>query len=125
MRTELDTLQRLALNECDEWANKFSAVQGIFIFGSVGRGDYRIDSDLDLYIDIDSSKPLEHSQCLQDLAALQADLTRKSGHVVSLHYEPMDGDTDSASKAVKGPNAKIVASRGKAHLIAAPKTRRR
>lgn len=46
----LNDLQRLALRAVADFADGFSCIECVAIFGSVARGDHRPDSDLDVYV---------------------------------------------------------------------------
>jgi predicted nucleotidyltransferase len=95
-----DRLQEMVLDRCQEWADGFAAVRRISIFGSVGRGDYHAESDIDLYFDFDTSNPSEFERTQQGLTRFQVELAKAAGRSVSLHYELFGDQTDSASKAV-------------------------
>jgi len=118
----LDPLQALVLDRCREWADGFTSVRSVSVFGSVGRGDYHAKSDIDLYFDFDTSNPAEFGRSQQALTRLQIELAQATDRPVSLHYELFGDQNDDASKAVNGPDAVLVISRGKARLLNTPKS---
>jgi predicted nucleotidyltransferase len=120
MALTLDPLQELVLDQCREWADGFASVRSVSVFGSVGRGDYQADSDIDLYFDFDTSNPLEFQRGQEGLILLQTQLTQATNHPVSVHCELFDDPVDDASSTVRG--AILVTSRGKAQLLSAPKS---
>jgi predicted nucleotidyltransferase len=120
-----DPLQALVLDQCRDWSNRFVGIRAVYVFGSVGRGDYQSRSDIDLYFDIATSDPAEFQRSLAGLESFRIELSNETGRTVSVHYDPFDEQADDASKAVKGPDSIILTTREKVRLVSAPKATRR
>jgi predicted nucleotidyltransferase len=76
--------QVVALLKAHESELRARGVQGLFLFGSVGRGEERAESDVDLFFDHRSGLGLEVvaiQERLREIVAVEADVTtRKSLH---------------------------------------------
>lgn len=107
------------------WAQKYAAIESVDLFGSVVRGDARIDSDLDMLLRFDMSADgmserglFEETvpQAREELRHLVARLTVRP---LSIHEEP----DDKAFQYVE--RGEIVGHCGKVRLVrTSPKLKR-
>jgi predicted nucleotidyltransferase len=117
-------LQRAILEECAEWVEPHPCVKAVYVFGSIARGDYRADSDVDIYVET----AITGHEMVQDFTDFHegADgfailLGGKIGRDVHVHGMVLSEPTDHAWPAIQAASRTPVAQLGKAMLSATPK----
>ena len=119
----MDNLQRLVLQRCEDWAAPYSCAVAIYVFGSIARGDYRRESDVDIYakIEIPDHRAVEDftemHRNADGFAILLGQELRRDVHIHGMVLaEPTDHAWPAIEKASTSPTATI----GKAHLVPTP-----
>jgi len=120
----INALQTIVLNECADWADTHPCVKAIYIFGSVARGDYRPDSDVDIYVEVALEDNHEMVQDFTDLHG-EADgfsitLAAKVRRDIHVHGMRAGVQTDAAWPTILTAYRSAVVVRGKASLVETP-----
>jgi len=117
----MDELQRTILQACAVWVEPHACVKAVYIFGSIARGDYRPDSDVDIYVET----AIEGQEMVKDFTDFHQDavgfailLRDKIGREVHLHGMVLSEPTDHAWPAIQLASRTPVAQLGKAMLTA-------
>ena len=78
---DLKNIQRTLTTHRDEIFRRF-AVKNLALFGSVARGDYRPDSDVDILVEFDKPMGIEFidlAEYLEELLKRKVDLVSRKG----------------------------------------------
>jgi predicted nucleotidyltransferase len=120
----MDDLQQTILQECAGWVQTHPCVKAIYVFGSIARGDYRADSDVDIYVEtaIAGYEMVEdftnlHQEAVGFAGLLGGEIERE-GH---LHGMVLSEPTDHAWPAIQAASLAPMGQLGKAMLAATPK----
>lgn len=123
----MDELQQSVLRECAAFADRLACVKAIYVFGSVGRGDYRPESDVDIFVEYLNSDDI---LVLESLCSMRAESVAFSLHLgslvkreISLHGIDHLQPRDLAWPAIELAKPDAVAILGKAFLVATPSKR--
>lgn len=122
----LDDLQRKVLEEMNAFAQFYPAIKALYLFGSVARGDYRRESDIDLCIEWAEGFQTEHGLMISYIDFQPEGLkwgnklAARLGRPVNFHRHNIDVLDDEAWSAVQEGAKSPLARVGKALMVWTP-----
>jgi predicted nucleotidyltransferase len=117
----MNTKQELVLDLIARWADRFECIKAVVIYGSVARGDERLDSDLDVDLEFVSDLSgagmlTSYTDAQRSFDELDKDVSRAIGHALQLSNYVI-GRQDNVARTAIAQGREIGALR-KARIVA-------